>query len=145
MEKMKKSYMLSRMILVIITFILFHVMFINEDRSWKALPLIFSFIVFCVSYPSSIISRKMIGFKTKRARKILYYSFILPLILFLLLSVILGVIYFLFEVFSTQSGFDTTLGQGLMFLFFVIVITICIVLPYIQTILVLIINRFIKD
>lgn len=144
---MKKSCMISRIFLSIITFILFQILFINEDISWKILPFIFSLIVFVISYPSSIVSKKLIhiGDKLERKKiKILYYAIILPIILFLLLGVIIGIMYFIFELFPTQNEFGAALGQGLLFLFMIIVITIFLVVPYIQTLIILIIRHFVK-
>ena len=45
-KEMKKYYMISRWILVGITFILFKIMFINEDSSWWIEAFIFSLIAF---------------------------------------------------------------------------------------------------
>ena len=56
---MKKSYKLSHIILAILAFLIFNVMFINEDISWKFLSFIFSLITFRMSLPSSIISTKI--------------------------------------------------------------------------------------
>ena len=47
MEKtMKKSYLISRIILTVMTLIIFNIIFINEDVSWRILPFIFAAIVF---------------------------------------------------------------------------------------------------
>lgn len=51
---MKKTYMISRVVLAVITFVLFGIMLINEDSSWNIVPIIFSLIVFCFSFPSTI-------------------------------------------------------------------------------------------
>ena len=59
-KKMKKIYMISRVILVIITFIIFKIMFIHEDSSWTIVAFIFSLIVFIVSFPSALISLSLI-------------------------------------------------------------------------------------
>lgn len=37
--EIEKSYKISRIIIAIITFILFSIMIINEDMSWKIIPL----------------------------------------------------------------------------------------------------------
>lgn len=147
-KTMKNVYLIARIFLVIITFIIFNVMFMNEDVSWKFLPAIFALIVFGISYPSSIISKKLINIGNRLKNKnikFLYYAIVLPIISFLLLSSIILVMYFIYENFPIQNEFSLVLGQGLMFLFLIILITICIVVPYIQTLIVLIIKHFIKD
>ncbi|MDO5569150.1 MAG: hypothetical protein Q4G04_03470 [bacterium] len=59
-KDLKRTYMISRLIIAIVTFIIFNIMFINEDSSWKVLPFIFSIIAFALSFPSSIISKKLL-------------------------------------------------------------------------------------
>lgn len=146
-KTMKKLYAVSRIFLVIITFIIFNIMCINEDVSWKIVPFMFALIVFGISYPSSIISRNLIsmGDKLEKRLKIVYYVIVLPIILFFLLCVIFVTMYFIFEVLPIHNSFNVALGQGLMFLFLIAVITLCVVVPYFQTLIILVIKHFIKD
>lgn len=64
-KNMEKYYKISRVILVIATLIISEIMFINEDESWRIIPFIFSVIVLGFSFPSSIISKKLINFEKK--------------------------------------------------------------------------------
>ena len=143
---MEKSYKISRIILVVMAFIIFNIMFINEDVSWKILPPIFAIIVFGVSYPSSVISRLLINIGNKlesKLLKILYYVIALPILVFML---ILGIYtIFIINTIPTPNEFGAALGQALLGLFCIAVGTICVIVPYIQTLIVLVLKRFVKE
>ena len=53
--------------------------------------------------------------------------------------------YLINENIPTPNEMGAALGQALMFLFLIVVVFIGIILPYFQTIIVLILNRFIKN
>lgn len=147
-KTMQKSYKIARIILAIITFIIFNIMIINEDASWKFIPFIFGVIVFGLSFPSSVISRKLINIGNNLESKllrILYYVIALPIISFLIFGVACLIMYFFYENIPKPNEMGAALGQALMFLFFVAVVFICVILPYIQTVIILVLNRFIKN
>lgn len=144
---MKKTYKISRVIIAVITFIIFSIILINEDKSWNNIPLIFAGIAFGLSFPSTLISRKLIkiGNKLKSiVLKILYYVIVLPVIAFLIFYGMYGIGLFAFELNPTPSEMGAALGQAFMFVFCIAVGAIVVVLPYIQTLIVLILNRFVK-
>lgn len=139
-KAMEKSYKISRVILAVMTFIIFNIIIINEDESWSIIPFIFAPIVFGLTFPSSVISRKLINIGNKlksKLIKILYYVIALPIVSFLFF---LGIYRFMY--FISQPG---TLGQALIILFWIAVGAICVVLPYIQTLIVLILNYFLEN
>lgn len=140
---MKKEYKISRYIILVLTFVIFNIMFINEDKSWLILPFVFALITFGFSFPSTIFSKKIIklGDNIKnKALKILFYMSLL--IVLLLLSVeVATIIALIFQNFLPNKS----LGQGLLVLFLLSIIMIAIILPYIQTIIVLITRRIKKD
>lgn len=145
---MKKSYKLSHIILAILAFLIFNVMFINEDISWKFLSFIFSLITFIMSFPSSIISKKIINLGNNIKNnmiKILFYIIILPIIIFILSILIYLFNILIFDIFPISNDFATELGQGLLILFLITVEIICIIVPYIQTLIVLILKQMIKN
>ncbi len=147
-KEMKKNYMISRVILTLLTFIIFRIMIINEDSSWLILSFVFSLIVFIVSFPSTFISKIFVKIGDrldKRILKILYYVIILPALIIFLFSGICCIISFFYERYPTSNDFEAILGQGLVFLFLAILFFICIIIPYIQTLLVLFLRRFVKD
>ena len=145
---MKKSYKLSRIILAILAFLIFNIMFINEDITWKSLSFIFSLITFIMSFPSSIISKKIINLGNNIKNnmiKILFYIIILPIIIFILSILIYLFNILIFDIFPISNDFSTELGQGLLILFLITVEIICIIVPYIQTLIVLILKQMIKN
>lgn len=140
---MKKEYKISRYIILVLTFVIFNIMFINEDKSWLILPFVFALITFGFSFPSTIFSKKIIklGDNIKnKALKILFYMF-LPIVLLLLSVEVATIIALIFQNFLPNKS----LGQGLLVLFLLSIIMIAIILPYIQTIIVLITRRIKKD
>lgn len=140
--------MISKVILVVITFIIFNIMIINEDSSWLILPFFFSLVVFLVSFPSTFISKVFIKIGDrldKRILKILYYIIILPALMIFLFSGICCIIGFLYERYPSSDDFASVLGQGLLFLFLSVASLVCIIIPYIQTLLILFLRRFIKE
>lgn len=140
--------MISKVILVVITFIIFNIMIINEDSSWLILPFFFSLVVFLVSFPSTFISKVFIKIGDrldKRILKILYYIIILPALMIFLFSGICCIIGFLYERYPSSDDFASILGQGLLFLFLSVASLVCIIIPYIQTLLILFLRRFIKE
>ena len=146
-QLIEKLYKISRIILAIMTFIIFNIMFINEDVSWKFLPIIFALIAFGVSFPSSIISKKIMNVGNKiesKILKVLFYIIILPIVIFILFLAIYTFVIFIFESIPTPSEFGAALGQALLALFIVAIGTICVIVPYIQTLIVLILKQFIK-
>lgn len=145
---MKKAYKISRIIIAVITFILFSIMIINEDESWKIIPPIFAGIAFGLSFPSTLISRKLINIGNKLESKILrvlYYVIILPVIAFLIFYGMYAIVLFISDLTPTPNEMGAALSQAFIFLFWIAVGTIGIVLPYIQTLIVLIFNRYVKD
>ena len=122
-------------------------MFINEDISWKFLSFIFSLITFIMSFPSSIISKKIINLGNNIKNnmiKILFYIIVLPIIIFILSILIYLFNILIFDIFPISNDFATELGQGLLILFLITVEIICIIVPYIQTLIVLILKQMIK-
>lgn len=147
-KTMEKSYKISRVILAVMAFIIFNIMFIHEDVSWRILPPIFAVIVFGISYPSSVISRLLINIGNKlesKLLKILYYVIALPIISFLLFYGIYAIMFFIFESIPTPNEMGAALSQALLLLFCIAVGAICVIVPYIQTLIVLILKRFVKN
>ena len=147
-KTMETSYKISRVILAIITFILFNIIIINENFSWKFIPFVFGAIVFGLSFPSSIISQKLIHIGNNLKNNLLrifYYIIILPIISFFIFGAAYLIMHSIYGNTPISNEIGTALSQAIMFLFFIVLLLICLILPYIQTIIVLVINRFIKN
>lgn len=144
---MKKINMMSRIIMVVITFILFSIMIINEDSSWNIVPGIFSLIVFGLSFPSTILAERIIKIGNKinnKLLKIAYYIF-LPIILLVICLAIYMIALYIYDTFiTTPNEIGAALGQALLLLFIVTVGVIVIILPYIQAVIINILKRIIK-
>ena len=141
---MKDAYKISRIILPIITFIVFSLFFINEESSFIVLSLLFSLIVFGLSFPSSIFSKKMIDIGNRinnKFLKVLYYLGIPAVIAAISLLVYLGIGYLQIILTDNSTDLASALSRGFIFLFVIAVIVIVLLLPYVQSIIVLIINR----
>jgi hypothetical protein len=145
---MKKLYNISRVIISVITFIIFNIMFINEDISWRIIPPILAVIVFLISYPSVKISQFLIKIGNKienKLMKILYYAGALTIVSFSLCYGIYFLVISIFEYIPTPNEFEPALGQALLCLFLTILGIICIIIPYVQTLIVLILKQFIRQ
>lgn len=144
---MEKIYNISRIILTVITVIVFKIMFINEHESWRIIPYILAAIVFGLSFPSSVISKKLISIENKIENKILkalYYIFVLPFISAVIFAGIYLIIVRIYDKAPSSNEMGDALGLALAFLFFVTVAFVGIILPYVQTIIVLILKCFMK-
>ena len=144
---MKKINMISRVAMTVIAFILFSVMIINEDSSWNFIPIMFSLIVFGLSFPSTIFAKKIIEIGDKIDNKLLkmVYYVILPIIL---LGICLIVYIIVFNINSnfitTPDEFTGALSQAFLLLFIVAVMVVVIILPYVQAIIINILKKIIK-
>ena len=143
-DYMKKINMISRVIMTIITFLLLSIVIINEDSSWFIVPVIYSLIVFGWSFPSTIFAEKIIKTGNKidnKLLKIAYYVF-LPIVLFgICLTVYMIALYINDYIIPKPTGLGDAIGQVLLLLFIVSVISIIIILPYIQAIIINILKR----
>lgn len=147
-QRMEKIYRISRIILAVLSFIIFTILFIFEDNSWRIVPLIFALITFGISFPSTIISKKLMNLTDKiksKVLKVLFYLIFLPVMIGMFSLAFYMIILFVFEMLPTSNELGEAIGQALFALFIVIVGVIGLVVPYIQTILVYILKLFIKE
>lgn len=138
---LKKEYKISRFIIFILTFVIFNIMFINEDNSWLGASFILALIAFGLSFPSTSVSRKFIQFANKidsEVLRVLYYVFLPINLLIIAFLVAAFVVTFMAHLFSGD------LGLAILLLFLGLTIIMAVILPYIQTIIVLILHKFIK-
>lgn len=140
---MEKCIKISRIIITLIVFIALNAWFIFEnDPHWIA-SLIISTLVFFISFPSSIICKFLIKKGDKilgKILKVLYYTFTLPLIFIFLICVVSLLCAFVIEFFLSNSFF--TLGFAVLVAFIGIAVFTCVLVPYFQTIIILILRYF---
>ncbi|MEE3342836.1 MAG: hypothetical protein VZS44_01955 [Bacilli bacterium] len=140
-----KYYMISRFIIAILTFIILSIIY--KDSSLNLGYLIFALIAFGISFPSSVISKKIInkGNKIENKTMRVLYAVALLIIIIVLLFLLYTIIPFVFESLLHASSFNDAIRQSLIGVFIIIVGTVCVVVPYVQTIIVLILAKFIKE
>ncbi len=141
-DKINKIYSISRFLITLLAFIIFLIMIQSEDTSWLFIPFLFAGITYGLTYPSTYISKKIIEYGDKKknlSSKILYYLG-LPIVMF----IVFLAAYYIIITFASGLHAETLaegLGIALICLFIIAVTTIVIVLPYVQTIIVIILRR----
>ena len=146
---MKKINMISRILLGVLAFVIFSIMFIHEDKSWHFVTVLFSLIVFGLSFPSTIFANKIIDNGNKidnKALRIVYYIS-LPIVLFgICIALYIGILAFddVFMSAFPSNDLASSLGQAFMILFIIGVMVIVVILPYIQALIINFLKLFIK-
>jgi len=145
MKKIEKEYKISTIILAILVFIIFNMTLViggaKGNKLW-IIPLISALITFSISFLSSKISRKIISTANKlesKLSKILYYIIALPIIIFLFFGGIN-----IISIIPRDNTLDAALKQGIIIILLNAVGIFSIILPYIQTLIVLILKHFVK-
>lgn len=146
---MKKINMISRILLGVLAFVIFSIMFIHEDKSWHFVTVLFSLIVFGLSFPSTIFANKIIDKGNKIDNKIsrIVYYISIPIVLFgICIALYMGILAFddVFTAAFPSNDFASSLGQAFMILFIIGVMVIVVILPYIQALIINILKLFIK-
>jgi len=138
-ELIKKYIQISKIIITVIVFIVLNIWFLFENDPQWILALIISVVVFIINYPSSRICILIIkkGDKiTGKILKVLYYLFVLPII-FSLVVIIIGLLCTLIISFFEDS---LTLGMAVLLAFAGIGLFTCILIPYFQTLIILLLR-----
>ena len=133
----KKEFQISRIVLSIIVFIVMNIAIINEDKSWLVIPAIFAVISYVFCFISTGISRKIIEIGNKIPNILLKVSYyvLLPIII---LIICIGLLWIMELLPSSVS-----LGNALLLLFVIVVLCVCVILPYVQSLVVLFIRKFV--
>lgn len=142
---MEKYIKISRIITAILVFVLLNIWFIFENDPQWMLAVIISVIVYFISYPSSIIVKFIInnGDRIKsKLLEILYYGIALPIIFFLLLCVVALLCAFVVG-FSVPAE-SLNLGLAVLIAFTGIGIFTCVLVPYFQTLVILLLRNLLK-
>ncbi len=146
-EKTNRLYRISQLIITGLTFIILMAAFIHENESDFHIPIFMTFVVFLISFPSTILSKKLIKYgntiKNEFAR-IGYYLFALPIICLTIVLMISAVLNGIFSNIPTPTELGPALGQGLLELFIVLLFALVVFIPYVQTIIVIILSALTK-
>ncbi len=143
---LNKYIKLSRVIVTILVFIVLNIWFLSENDPHWILSLIISSIVFIISFPCSKICKLLITKGDKIPSKIsmiIYYLLILPIIFFLILIVV-GLFCALI-VSLLQHTISMNLGTAVLIACTGIGIFTCCLVPYFQTLIILILRLILKS
>ena len=137
---MEKSFKISRIIIGLGVVILFHILFMNEDKSWLVIAWIFGIINYGISCISPIITKKIIenGKKSKNKFMEILFYILLPIVILSLFILIQ------FCIILPISVTRETLIDALFWILIQIEVGICFFLPYVQALIVLVLNHFRK-
>lgn len=147
-SQQKKHYSISRVILTLITFIIFCILFREEDISFIRITISMTALAFVISFPGALLSKKLIkiGNNIKnKTLKVLYYLVFLPSLAIIIFLGLYAIIYTIYLNFPENSN---SLQDSLSKAFFVIInmfaSVILVAIPYFQTLIVLVLNYFNK-
>lgn len=147
---MKKKYTISRIVICVITFLVIFIGCINEEATFRAVAAIaFTSVSLLAGFIGAPISKKIIKHGNnipQKGRRILFYILLFPVII-LLVCVSWTLIYFLMNNVSSYADqtFAEALGYALMELFILLSSFLFLIIPYIQTLIVLLLGKLIKD
>jgi len=144
-DLMKKCIKLSRTFVALTVFIILNTWFLFENDPQWIFSIIVSAVVFLFSFPSSKVCKILInnGDKIKnKILRILFYLLVLPIIFIIFILIVMLLCALVVELFfSTDS---ISLGTAALIAFTGIGILTCVLVPYYQTIIILILRYFLK-
>ena len=136
---MKKIYMISRIILTAITFILFSLLIIGGGSSFAVVPITYSIIVFACSFPSTKLAEKIID-KGQMIDNIFVrigYYIILFIVLLIVCYICIYLINYIYNnCFITPTNLNASIRQDLFLLLIISIVCNLVILPYFQAIII---------
>lgn len=140
---MERCIKLSRIFVSLTVFIILNAWFLFENDPQWIFSIIISTVVFFLSFPSSKVCKFLInkGDKIKnKILRILFYTLLLPIIFIIFIFIVMLLCALFVELFfSTDS---ISLGTAVLIAFTGIGILTCVLVPYYQTIIILIFRYF---
>lgn len=138
---MNREYRISRIIISIISAIGSYIALINEHYSFKILEIcLFMTIAFLVSFLGTGVSRKMICVGDNIAPQFLKVPYYLSLLMGILLLTVLILIAL-----QINTDWIDDLGTAVLFFLLECCIFIFLIVPYIQTIIVLLLRKILVN
>lgn len=142
---MKKCIKLSRIFVSLTVFIILNAWFIFENDPQWVFSIIVSAVVFFLSFPSSIVCKLLInkGDKIKnKILRILFYTLVLPIIFIIFIFIVMLLCALIVELFLPTDS--NSFGTSVLIAFTGIGILTCVLVPYYQTIIILILRYFLN-
>lgn len=144
---MKKEYNISRIIIWVITFLITFLALINEEIQVRIFfATVFTLSTFMASFAFTWLSKIMIrhGNKMKsKVKKIVYYVGIFVIDV-AVVAAVGGFVAFLDTLTDYPNDLGSSLGRALGVLMLIGALGLMMLVPYIQTLLVLLISKFTK-
>lgn len=141
----EKCVKLSRVFVTLTVFIILNAWFLFENDPQWIFSIIVSIVVFFISFPSSKVCRFLINKGDKIQNKIfriLFYVFLLPIIFIILIFIVMLLCALIVELFLPTDSIS--LGTAVLIAFTGIGIFTCVLVPYYQTIIILILKYFLS-
>lgn len=142
-ELMNKCIKLSRVIIALLVFTLSSAWFLFENDPQWVFSIIVSLVVYFVSSPASKTCKFIIkkGDKIKnKTLRVLFYLLLLPIVFVVLLFLVLLIYVLVGKIFFSSDSIQ--LSTAVFAAFIGIGILICIMVPYFQTIIILLLRYF---
>lgn len=142
---MEKCIKLSRTFVTLTVFIILNAWFLFENDPQWIFSIIVSAVVFFISIPTSKVCKFLInkGDKIKnKILRILFYALVLPIIFIILIFIVMLLCALVVEVFFPTDSIS--LGTAVLIAFTGVGIFTCVLVPYYQTIIILIIRYFLS-
>jgi len=145
---MEKKYIISRVVICTLTFIISFIVLMNEDMRTRALAtVIFTGVSLLAGFIATPISKRIIAYGngiSKKGRRIFFYAVLFPIAV-ILVCALWTLIYFLMDNAADSQNFAATLGQAVLEVFVLASAAFFILIPYIQTLIVLLLGKLMKD
>ena len=140
LEKTTLVEILSSVFIGVLTVIVFNIILINEDVSFKIFTIFYGIAAFLISFPSITFTRKMLAFSDRltTGNKILFYALEMPVFIFLIFVGIFYCFGFIAEALNVGLG-GAILGLGI-----VAFLIMCVIIPYVQALFILFTRLFKK-
>ena len=144
---MKNCYAISRIVICVLAGIISLIVFHNEDIALMlGGTVLITVVALVMSFLTTPISKQMIGIGNRIKNKFLrvfYYLMLLPFILAVVYLLWILIYNFFYHMEATDLG--EALGQALIALFLGVVVFIMFIVPYVQSLIVLLLRVNRKD
>ena len=145
---MENKYMISRLVLCTLTFLISFIVLMNEDMRTRALAsVILAGVSLLAGFIATPISKRIMAHGNRiaqKGRRIFFYAVLFPVTVFFICAS-WAFIYFLMNHAADSQNFAATLGQAVLEVLVLASAAFFILVPYIQTLIVLLLGKLMKD
>lgn len=145
---MEKKYIISRVVLCTLTFLISFIVLMNEDMRTRTLAaIIFTGVSLLAGFIATPVSKRIIAYGSnisQKGRRIFFYAVLFPIAI-VLVCVLWTLIFFLMDHSADSQNFAGALGQAVLEVLVLVSAAFLILVPYIQTLIVLLLGKLMKD